>query len=113
MKLLRYILFVASILIISCNDIPAEATDVNYPSSFELTPGIKDTVNIIDHKGNKQGHWIITRTVTNDTTDKTELLWVEDGFYIDNKKEGCWRKYDEKGKWKDSVNFKNGIVVQL
>ncbi len=46
-----------------------------------ILPLIRDTINITDANGLKQGLWIID--------NKTNM--VEEGIYKDNKREGVWR----------------------
>lgn len=62
-------------------------------------------INKKDDKG-KQGHWIIYGI------DRKELGYedsavVEEGYYIDDRKEGTWIKYDEEGIAKFMGEYKN------
>lgn len=81
--------------------------------SFEIFPRIKDTVNVIDCNQKKQGHWIITKIVVLNKKYGPQIVWSEDGYYIDGKREGFWKTYDDRGNVKDSINYKNDKIVQL
>ena len=87
-------------------------------SSFEINSGgTGDTINKIYGKDFKVGHWIdfeliTTNLKTNIDTGKTgdmrlKRIKREEGYYINNKKEGFWKLYNFDGSIKDSVEFKN------
>ncbi|XOV68644.1 MAG: toxin-antitoxin system YwqK family antitoxin [Fluviicola sp.] len=57
----------------------------------------KESINQIDANGRKQGHWIYYGK------DRPEMGYpddgkIEEGTYIDNRKEGIWTKYYNDGK---------------
>ncbi|MDQ6845428.1 MAG: hypothetical protein M3Z92_13935 [Bacteroidota bacterium] len=64
--------------------------DAQYKSYMISVKG--DTLNAIDKKGMKQGKWVIH-------TDELrgEPGYEEEGEFINDKKEGIWRKYTLKG----------------
>jgi antitoxin component YwqK of YwqJK toxin-antitoxin module len=80
--------------------------------TFEFLPGVKDTVNIVDCDGKKQEHWIITKWVVLNKKSGAVPVWSQEGHYIDGKKEDYWRNYAETGEIKDSVFYKNGVVLK-
>jgi hypothetical protein len=94
--------------------------------SFEVVEG--DTCNFTV-SGKKQGHWKIVRPVactktiqaiyTGEPGVSTKILsddmdWVklEEGDYIDGKREGLWKFFFPSGKIKDSVVYKNDIKIK-
>jgi hypothetical protein len=68
----------------------------------------RDTLDCTDMKGLKQGKWVVKVAPL-----RGEPGYEEEGVFVDNKKEGTWRKYNLMGdpiavenyKW----GFKNGI----
>lgn len=78
------------------------------PQSFELDPSNgKDSINIIDFKGLKQGRWIIFgKTKPNSCYQPTAK--VEEGKYNDNRKNGIWKEYFCNGNTKNKITFQNG-----
>ena len=81
--------------------------------SWELVSGCKDTVNLTDCNKKKQGHWIIRKWAVVNKKNGAEPVWSEEGYYVDNKREGYWKKYSETGEITDSVNYKNDAIVQM
>lgn len=95
------ILFLGS-LISSCKSNSNERV-TSFPSSYELHPITKDTINRTNEKG-RQGAWLIfdrgpqsssAYTKCNCDSDRkemqvnmTSLIVLEKGNYIDNKKQG-------------------------
>lgn len=59
--------------------------------SYQLTPR-KDTINRIDLKGFKQGPW-----VSRVESMRGEDGYEEEGIFIDDRKEGLWRKFTLEG----------------
>lgn len=59
--------------------------------SYQLTPR-KDTINRIDLKGFKQGPW-----VSRVESIRGEDGYEEEGIFIDDRKEGLWRKFTLEG----------------
>lgn len=78
------------------------------PQSFELDPSNgKDSINIIDFKGLKQGRWIIFgKSKPNTCYQPTSK--VEEGKYTDNRKNGIWKEYFCNGNTKNKITFQNG-----
>ena len=78
------------------------------PQSFELDPtNGKDSINIIDFQGLKQGRWItFGRSKPNTCYQLTSK--VEEGKYTDNKKNGIWKEYFCNGNTKNKITFQNG-----
>ena len=78
------------------------------PQSFELDPSNgKDSINIIDFTGLKQGRWIIFgKTKPNTCYQPTSK--IEEGKYADNKKNGIWKEYFCNGNTKNKITFQNG-----
>jgi antitoxin component YwqK of YwqJK toxin-antitoxin module len=64
-----------------------------------------DTLNQMDANGLKQGHWINWNVVK-----KPNYPWnakLEEGKYIDSRKEGIWKTYFPSGKLKSEITYKN------
>lgn len=103
----------------------SQANTKNILPVFELTD-TKDTINYVDIKGLKQGHWIVYEinsgnsnlnacvTAAADTvkTDKP-ANWtntcgkykIEEGFYKDDKKIAWWKRFEKDGSLKDSLKY--------
>lgn len=62
-----------------------------------------DTINAIDHQGLKQGKWVIHVDPL-----RGEPGYEEEGIFVNDKKEGNWRKYDLQGDLVAYENYKNG-----
>ena len=58
---------------------------------YSLSPK-GDTLNATDHKGLKQGKWVISVGEL-----RGEPGYDEEGFYKDDKKTGAWRRYNSTG----------------
>lgn len=71
--------------------------------TFELESNGKDTVNVIDHKGNKRGLWI-TRSAGYGSVP------LEKGIYKNNRKEGVWEEYYKNGKMRSKLTYSNGVL---
>lgn len=79
-----------------------------FSQSFELNPANKkDTINLIDLKGMKQGHWIVFGRNKPDTC-YARTSKVEEGGYLDNRKKGIWSSYFCSGNLYKKVTFQNG-----
>jgi antitoxin component YwqK of YwqJK toxin-antitoxin module len=66
-----------------------------------------DTINVVDINGKKQGHWIILGK------DKPKSCFklndkIEEGYYVDNRKNGVWTEYYCNGFTKNHLTFKAG-----
>ena len=84
------------ILFISCK--------VSLAQSYELYN--KDTINAIDLEGKKQGHWIIFNK-TKQLPEYKDDQKVEEGKYLDNKKEGIWKEFFPNNNLKNKLTFEN------
>jgi antitoxin component YwqK of YwqJK toxin-antitoxin module len=62
-----------------------------------------DTINIIDHAGLKQGKWVIHVDPL-----RGEPGYEEEGIFVDDKREGTWRKYTLQGDFIAFENYKHG-----
>jgi hypothetical protein len=87
---MRYILFL--LLIVSLN-----ANSQKWKSFIMSQHG--DTLNRVDQKGFKQGPWIIQVPDL-----RGERGYEEEGFFVDDKKEGRWVKYSLQG---DKIAIEN------
>ena len=67
----------------------------------------KDTINILDSKGLKQGYWIVFGQSKPKSCYKPQAK-VEEGNYKDNKKTGIWIEYFCNSNIKSKVTFTNG-----
>jgi hypothetical protein len=103
------ILFSITLLSIQSCDNKNEVSGHPYFKSFEISLMNGDTINLIDYKGRKQGHWIITKFAILNKHNPAEPVRFEEGFYKDNKKEGFWRKFSNVGDQTDSTFYENGI----
>ena len=75
--------------------------------SYELDPSNKDTINVIDYSGMKQGRWVIWgKTKPNTCYQPTSK--VEEGKYEANKKTGIWKEFFCNGNMKNKITFQNG-----
>ena len=102
MKLKISILF---FLLVTLNPLSAQKSKVEY----DLFLG--DTINKIDERGDKQGRWIYfgkdSKGLKNKLLKHNQI--VEDGFYVDNLKNGLWKSYHTNtNKIKSEVLYKKG-----
>lgn len=72
-------------------------------SSFGLKFGEK---NATDDQGNRQGYWIIKGYMVDDISFGPNAT-VEEGNYIDNKKEGLWKRYYPSGSLRSEITYSN------
>jgi antitoxin component YwqK of YwqJK toxin-antitoxin module len=75
--------------------------------SFEFAPNGKDTLNLIDVLGKKQGKWIIKGKHKPGTCFAAEQK-IEEGKYSDNRKFGKWLEFYCNGNMKNQLTFQNG-----
>lgn len=76
--------------------------------SFELDPvNKKDTINLIDYTGKKQGRWIVFGK-SKPNTCYAATSKVEEGKYADNKKAGIWKEFYCNGNMKNKITYTNG-----
>lgn len=90
-----YILF--SVLVLGL----AVQADAQY-QSFKISAR-GDTINIIDAAGKKQGPWVVHVDPL-----RGEPGYEEEGYFVDNKKEGSWRRYSLTGDFIALENYKYG-----
>lgn len=78
--------------------------------SYEINPiNKKDTINLIDFNGKKQGTWIVFgKTKPNTCYSDNPDSKVEEGKYADNKKAGIWKEYFCNGNMKNKITYTNG-----
>ncbi len=70
---------------------------------YKITPR-KDTINRLDTKKMKQGPWVIRYE-----TIRGEPGYEEEGYFVDDKKEGPWRRYSLMGDLIARENYKWGF----
>ena len=75
--------------------------------------GVKgDTLNCVDAKGNKQGRWVVHVDEL-----RGEPGYEEEGVYVNNRKEGTWRRFNLVGDLTAIENYrwgnKNGQCIYL
>ncbi|MBL7918062.1 MAG: hypothetical protein JNM96_06670, partial [Bacteroidia bacterium] len=75
--------------------------------SFELLQNGKDTVNLIDATGKKQGKWVIMGKHKPGDCYKSEQK-IEEGNYKQNRKTGTWLEYYCNNNTKSQLTFING-----
>lgn len=86
------------LLAVTCIFFTANAQFKSYKISVK-----GDTINAIDLHGLKQGKWVIHVDPL-----RGERGYEEEGIFVNNKKEGHWRKYDLQGDLIAYENYKNG-----
>lgn len=65
-----------------------------------------ESLNQTDEKGYRQGYWQITGQISVEGGYKNDQI-VEEGNYIDNKREGIWKKYYPTGVLKSEITYFN------
>jgi hypothetical protein len=83
----------------------SNAVPVSSYTAYGPTP--KDTFNLIDAKGMKQGKWVILGKMKKECDYGPDAL-VESGKYKDDKRVGWWKHYTKTGEVKDSVMCEAG-----
>lgn len=76
-----------------------------FGQKFEIFKG--DTINKEDASGMKNGHWMIFNK-TKKLPDYTDDQLVEEGDYVNNKKDGIWIQYYNSGKKKNEITYSGG-----
>lgn len=66
---------------------------------------LSDSINQKNSKGKKEGKWILYSEVSN-STGYGIIHKLEEGKYIDGKKEGVWKDYYYNGKCRNQITFK-------
>ncbi len=84
------------LLIIACKITAAQ--------TFELVN--KDTINLTDVEGKKQGNWIVTNKMVHKPC-YTDAQKVEEGKYSGGKKTGIWLEYYCNNNMKSKITFEN------
>lgn len=69
-------------------------------------PNPGKAANHTDEKGLRQGFWQITGEMVQDKAYKSNQV-VEEGTYVDNKRNGVWKKYYPNGKLRSEITYKN------
>ncbi len=80
------------------------ASKITMAQTFELLN--KDTINLTDVSGKKQGKWIVTNKLVHKPC-YTDDQKVEEGNYIDGKKTGIWIEYYCNNGLKSKITFDN------
>ena len=62
-----------------------------------------DTINVVDQKGLKQGKWVVHVDPL-----RGEPGYEEEGIFVNNEKEGQWRKYNLTGDFLSVENYRFG-----
>ena len=66
--------------------------------SYEIYKG--DTINIIDKNNFKQGYWVKHKPFSEEK--------IQEGNYVDGKKEGLWKSYYSDGGVKSEITYQHG-----
>lgn len=77
----------------------------SYGQKFEMYKG--DTINFEDASGIKRGHWRVYNK-TKKLPDYSDDQLVEEGPYVNNRKEGVWKAYFNNDKKKSEITYVNG-----
>ena len=125
MRTLTILLFLTALsFFYSCDDQPEPVvaqqdsviTELNRGcpnSSYEVLAN-GDTVN--KSYGNekiKEGHWITFVLINRNPNDKKiEKCRMEEGYYKNNKKTGFWILYNRDGSVRDSVEYRDDVLVE-
>lgn len=82
---------------------------------FELNPlNTNDTINRMFYDGTKEGHWIVFEYITVNNVQGLESarppvrVKVEEGNYVNGKKDGLWKFYKKDGTIREKAVFNNG-----
>ncbi len=66
--------------------------------------------NFIDEAGLRQGYWVITGAMVNEPAfDSTDI--VEEGKYVDDLKNGVWKKYYPSGILRSEISFEQNKPI--
>ena len=68
--------------------------------------GVENEFNKKDDQGRRQGYWQIKGYMANDAKYTADAV-VEEGTFIDDRKEGLWKKYYPTGQLKSEITFVN------
>lgn len=75
-------------------------------SQLTLAQAASDTINRTDINGLRQGYWKIYNNTKQFPGYKVDQL-VTEGFYVDNKKQGTWKRYYPNNQLKDIIRYEN------
>jgi antitoxin component YwqK of YwqJK toxin-antitoxin module len=78
---------------------------LTFAQTFELLNN-KDTINLTDINGKRQGKWIITNKLVNKPCYTADQK-VEEGTYVDGKKTGIWVEYYCNNNMKSKITYEN------
>lgn len=77
------------------------------PSLYGKTDTLKgNTINNIDDQGMRQGYWRLTGGLLNEPDYRKDQV-VEEGNYLDNKRNGIWKKYYPSGTLRSEITYEN------
>ncbi len=91
--------WVSLLLVISC-----DVESMAQCRSFKISDR-GDTLNCVDVKGRKQGPWIV-----NIPESRGVVGYEEEGVFLDDRKEGIWRRYSNEGDLLGVENYKWGLI---
>lgn len=74
------------------------------PQTYEMYEG--DTINMVDVNSKKQGYWIIFGRMKNVPGFSADQR-IEEGEYVNSKKQGLWKKYYPNEQLKSEITYKN------
>ncbi len=80
------------------------ASKIAFAQTFELVN--KDTINLTDSLGRKQGNWVITNKMIHKPC-YTDDQKVEEGVYVNSKKTGIWTEYYCNNNLKSKITYDN------
>jgi antitoxin component YwqK of YwqJK toxin-antitoxin module len=78
---------------------------ISYSQEYEMNG--RDTINMTDANGKKQGKWVISGS-NKPTKGYKPGQKIEEGIYLDNKRIGIWKQYYNNGNLKSSITYLNG-----
>ena len=81
------------------------ASRITVAQTFELVNN-KDTINLTDVAGKKQGKWVVTNKMVHKPC-YTDEQKVEEGAYSDGKKVGVWLEYYCNNNMKSKITYEN------
>ena len=67
-----------------------------------------DTINYVDASNFKQGHWKVSNKIKKLPGYKDDQM-VEEGRYVNSKKEGVWKQYYPTSVVKNEIMYKNNV----
>ncbi len=78
--------------------------------SFEIIQ--TDTFNKIDSRNQKQGKWVIRgkHELKKREAGYQHEQKIEEGVYLNNRKEGIWIEYYKNGKERSKLTYVNGVL---